>query len=120
MCLTLVDSQYDPPLVAERVGWKIFEDYDGQLYPEFFGCMGELPVGKWLRSSDGDIAFYDTVYEQGFHCFTTEKDAKEYNWVYSTVVREVKIRGIVVAGHQQEAKCLVAKEMFILPVGARS
>ena len=97
------------------VAYKEFDEYAGYLSYSHMG--GRVKEGVWLKikRNTADICCADTsdMYTPGFHAFvkpaTSATDRQEPR-------RIVLFRDIITRGFQWEEACIVAREMFIVPL----
>ena len=97
--------------------WKAFgEGYDGNLHPPCF--WANIYEGK--NTAKGNyISYYDysgfggghKQYKAGFHCMTTERNAKPWGQVIVPI--KVKREWITSIGLQDGDKCVVCKHIII-------
>lgn len=117
-----------------QVGWKVFKQkksypsFKPRFYPLHFDNGYKIPKDKWIKEKhfrrfkkmkNLPLGNTNGNYPLGFHIFLTEKDAIRYKgydwqeWDNKEIVRKVYFRKIVAHGYQ-DAKIIVAKEMFVL------
>ena len=95
--------------------WKAFrEDFDGNLHPPCF--WANMYEGK-NTAKGSSIRYYDLgtlavkSYKAGFHCMTTERNAKP--WGAIVVPVKVKREWIVAVGIQDGCKTVVCKHIIL-------
>lgn len=127
-------------VVDERVeakesgfGYKVFRR-QWEETPEKFELVGEYcglhksrPIGKWLKAEDYEpdeqeqaVPVYEPIqfYTPGFHIFLNRKDADSWRMIGGSELRmrRVKYRGLIAKGDKDTRACVVAKEIFIIPL----
>ena len=125
MCLAL--NKMKPKVAKKKTGfgWKVFEtDGTGALYGVCYGVNTGREVGTWLKAeNDPNAAKWDI----GFHIYARRNDAVGLHHAApivgyqerSMVLRRVKYRkatyeGLGDGGWNDNARVVVAQEMFIL------
>lgn len=111
----------------ETDAWKVFQTNPGGSLKFIFTCVHLVydPVerGKWLQRRPGalvETGTHRSEYAPGFHCYSTEEQAKEmltrcealFNYDKFALVK-VKLRGVETIGTEEHGTVLVAREMFV-------
>ncbi len=116
---------------GEAWAWKIFSTDGHRLSFPYYGT-GLIPKGGWLKEETYNHApsnrrhlltgrYPERGYPYGFHCYLKEADARAEcrSWRRGRVVKKVRVRNIVATGIQDNARVLVAKEMYVPKPGQR-
>lgn len=125
MCLRVIDKKKPK---ATGTGWKVFRKQPNGLISlnGYYSCE-RRPTGMWLTAVDALLKEYgkpsDKPENVGWHIFLNKRDAVSLAQDHArtnAVVLPVKYRGARVSGegdgyYNDNAKIVVAKEMFILP-----
>ena len=131
MCLTRLDKVYKRKRVKERICFKVFDKFCGDLCFKYQGDKRKkIPVHEWIHEKDYRSVLYMNykfleatfdvnkhrifpVYPFGFHVYENLIDAKEQCscgfYLYKVAVRKVVAKGI-----QNGLNVLVAEEMKII------
>lgn len=123
MCLEYVTQEFDPPITAEIVVWKILRTYPGDkhLYPPMQGSE-QLVRGAWYGARRRDLLTEmgnARWYSSGFHCFRSCKAAHEFkgrmwrNPDETLVILQIKARGLRTVGTQYGHEVLVVDEIMV-------
>lgn len=119
MCLNTVDKETKK---GSGYGYKLFEDWNGELHPWFIGRGSVLAEEEWIAARGGTLPVGKKKYRLGFHIFTTKAGAKalqETNpFEYPEVIRRVKFKEVVASGKQGMGdlsfqQVIVARKMYI-------
>lgn len=115
MCLDRRVSKVKFSMKVSRA-WKIFYGIGPKNVRLPYRGLEEsttIPRGKWLRAEEKPLGLYTS----GFHCYRTERAAKEAAWYTGSGVVAVEVRGVHTHGRQDGRPCLVARWMRVpLPV----
>ena len=128
MCLSIVTTnKHDPS--ASGTDWKVFRVLRNKLYPMFFALSGpSYGVGVWYETygfTQSDKRRVDShlppgkPYWRGFHLYTQRSDALLKD-SYTRAARKVRWRYLLATGYQTGARCIVAKEIMIIPTRAEA
>lgn len=129
MCLETVKQTYHPPKKVSsengkfKIGYKVIhihckgKTFDGTHYgngKRFGQWLNSRSNGKKVPANgdDGDM----TLYEPGFHIFTSLRAAKKYNW-YGGSIFKVQYNDVVADGTHRVgdsiANCVIARRMRV-------
>lgn len=113
MCLAkVIRATRSPKRSPIRWVWKVFGGIGGELHSPLYGNRS-YKRGKWIQDPRSINGMIRDSYPPGFHCFLRRKDAEPMlEWAGTQIVR-IKARLIVAEGIQDEAKVIVAREIFI-------
>ena len=116
MCLDTVTRVIDYPTDKEVWAWKVFAVIGGKLDFPIHRLNNPPRTGVWLKAKrELSTWILNLDYSPGFHCYRTRQEAKRSFLLDGPGVRvlKVRVRRIYVFGTQDEAKALVARELFI-------
>ena len=121
MCLTRVDKIYNGTSKEIKIGYKVFDGNDEDLFlsPAFMAVIKKLPVGEWLDerryrweiSGGGLITTKGAKYPMGWHVFMRKEDAEDMKkWLDATdssisyfIIRKVQCKGLLATGREDDA-----------------
>ena len=109
MCLLKVDKIYKGTSKAIRIGYKVFENYNGELTSFIAPAKKTLPTWVWIDEKDyrlkkhtGILYTGEDYYPAGWHVYVELDDAKlfallRYRDKYE-VIHQVQCQGLLVEG----------------------
>ena len=112
MCLDTVDKVTKK---GRGYGYKVFEDWDGELHPWFIGGQDTvLPEEEWIKDKKRGFA-HQPRYRLGFHIYVTLASAREIqeDRPHREIIRRVKYEGVVASGKSERRHVIVARKMLI-------
>lgn len=117
---------------GHNVGWRVFKKRHSRMYSLYKGNRKFFRVGTWMKEFDhrdhglkcpNNFIHMNPreTYSLGFHIFLKEKDATKYMHRFgvsqrSPTMRKVYFKKVVATGRQNYYDCIVAKEIFIVPL----
>jgi len=117
MCLDTVDKE---PRRKWGKGYKVVVSLGGKFKPRYFDHRQlHYPLGEWIEQTDTYLIATSQfgAYPAGFHLFTRQEDAKDWNKLHCTthaingVVLATQFKNVVATGKQNGFNVVVARKI---------